>query len=218
MPPGRKFPIVKHIRPHKLFDLVKGSPVVQIAMPSGRAAGGTTILETAILIAAARIVQAKRVFEFGTFMGANTLNLALSVPDDGEVFTLDLADPDIVQHKADEVFAKTHLAADSMIFSGLPEERKIRRLTGNSRTFDFSPWHDSIDLSFIDGGHDLETVRADTKSAFAMSRHGSAIAWHDYGNADYPELTAFLDLSRSHSLVHIEDTMLCFWFFNTDAP
>jgi predicted O-methyltransferase YrrM len=48
------------------------------------------LLETFTLFTAARIVAARRVFEIGTFFGATTLNLALNIPDDGKIFTLDL--------------------------------------------------------------------------------------------------------------------------------
>src|SRR4051812_22559620 len=207
-----------HIRPYKVFELLKAPPkdrIASVMLPTRRGAGGTSLLETMLLIAACRLVDARRVFEFGTFMGTNTLNLASNIPDDGEVFTLDLPDAGFIQHDADAPLARMHVSATSMDFSGTFQERKIRAMTGNSRTFDFSPWKNSIDMSFIDGGHDKETAKADTESALTMSRtdRPSCIAWHDYGNREYPELTAYLeDLSHSRHIVHIEDTMLCLSF------
>lgn len=44
------------------------------------------------------MVNAKRVFEFGTFCGSNTYNVALNLPEDGEVFTLDLEPACIAWH------------------------------------------------------------------------------------------------------------------------
>jgi predicted O-methyltransferase YrrM len=36
------------------------------------------------------------------------------------------------------------------------------------------------DFIWIDGGHDLETVRRDTELALSLVNHGGCIAWHDY--------------------------------------
>jgi hypothetical protein len=211
---------VRGIRPYQLFQLVKEPPsgrVASLMIPARRAAGGTTLLETMLLIAACRAVNARRVFEFGTFMGTNTFNLALNVPQDGEILTLDLPDESFVQHDADLPFAKAHLTTQVLDFEGSCVEGRIRRLRGNSRTFDFSPWRSAIDLAFIDGGHDAETVRSDTESALMMAARDktSGIVWHDYGNADYPELTEYLNtLAKEHPVIHIEDTMLCVLLFN----
>ena len=88
-------------------------------------------------------------------------------------------------------------------------------LAGNSVCFDFGPWSNSIDLVFVDGGHDLATVKADTDHSFeiAVKSKKSCILWHDYHNADYPDLTAYLDeLSAKRRIYHIQDTMTCVWF------
>lgn len=209
-------------RPYELFQLVKASPserVVSMALPCRRGQGGLTLLETSILIAAAQIVVATRVFEIGTFLGTTTLNLALNVPSDGVVFTLDLDAEDAAnmhQHASDAPLTELHLHhARSLDFIGSPVENKVRTLTGDSTKFDFSPWHNSIDLVFIDGGHDYTTVKSDTENAFAMARKDapSCVMWHDYGNSDYGELTGYLnELSQRHRIVHIQDTMLCAWF------
>lgn len=209
---------MKNIRPYKLFGLLVEPPanrVAKVMLPSHRGAGGTSMLETMLLVSASRTVHARRVFEFGTFMGTNAFNFALNLPHDGEVFTLDLDDVAHVRHKADEHLATLHMAASCMDFSRTPEESKIQRLKGNSRAFDFTPWFDSIDLAFIDGGHDLQTAKSDTEAAFRITRtdRPSCIAWHDYGNPDYPELTSYLDdLSCRYPIVHVRETMLCFLF------
>jgi hypothetical protein len=51
-----------------------------------------------------------------------------------------------------------HFATRTLDFMGSRVANKVKILTGNSVTFDFSPWKDSIDIVFIDGGHDLATV------------------------------------------------------------
>jgi hypothetical protein len=95
----------------------------------------------------------------------------------------------------------------------------VTTLFGDSTTFDFSPYHASIDFTFIDGGHDLVTVQSDTENSLKMASRGkpSAIAWHDYGNKEYPELTQYLDeLAKERDIFHIQDTMLCMAFNDLD--
>ena len=207
-----------HIRPYKIFALIDAPPaerLATVAIPSRRAAGGTSLLETFLLMAAIRIIDARRIFEFGTFLGSNTLNLALNSPADAEILTLDLDEnSELPPHAADVPLAQLRMNA-SLDFAGTPVARKIRALTGNSQSFDFSAWQGIVDLLFIDGGHDLPTLTSDTENSFRMATRGksSCILWHDYRNLDYPELTAYLDdLSGDQDIFHVEDTMLCAWF------
>ena len=215
-----------HIRPYKLFTLIDAPPperIVRTALPHRRGAGGLTLLEMSLLLAASRAVQAKRVFEFGTFLGSTTLNLALNIPDDGAVFTLDLDErlaAEAAQDVADAPLTQMHLASRSSLdFSGSPVAARIETLLGDSTTFDFSRWSGSLELAFIDGGHDAATVKSDTENALRMVRRDkpSCILWHDYRNGTYPGLTTYLDeLSRQMPLAHVEDTMLCAWFNDPD--
>lgn len=211
-----------HIRPYKIFTLVDAPSterIVNVALPRRRGHGGTSLLETMLIIAATRIVDARRVFEIGTFLGSNTLNMALNLPDDAKVFTLDLDEQHAVgleQLPEDAPLTQMHLASQSSLdFAGTAAASKISTLIGNSITFDFSPWKGSIDFSFIDGGHDFLTVKSDTENALEMAAAEklSCIMWHDYRSWEYPALTCYLDdLSKEHEIFHIEDTTLCAWF------
>ena len=133
-----------------------------------------TLLEMNLIMAASRIVAPNQVFEFGTFLGNTTLNLALNIPNDGVVFTLDLDEQqasETQQDAADAPLTEIYLASKSSLdFVGSSVESKIKLLTGNSTTFDFSPWHGSVELVFIDGGHDYATVQSDTENAFRMAQ------------------------------------------------
>jgi Methyltransferase domain len=210
------------IRPFKLFTLVEGSPLerlVQVPIPSRIGFGGLNMLETFSLIAASRIVRARQLFEFGTFLGRTTLNLALNTPDDSEIVTLDLDEHHVdglEQNVPDALATKIHLASvTSLDFIGTHVSHKVKMLSGNSITFDFSSYKRMMNLVFIDGGHDLDTVQSDTENAFEMVRMDtpSCILWHDYGSPDYKPLTAYLDgLSKDRPIFHIGDSMLCVWF------
>ena len=183
------------------------------------------MLETFLLITAAKAISAKRLFEIGTFLGNTTLNLALNTSDDARIFTLDLdrssAQP-LTQNSFDAPLTAIHLSQESSLdFSSSPVARKIRTLCGSSLTFDFSEWQSSIDLVFIDGGHDRASLLSDTENALHMARRDrtSCIFWHDYGNSEYPELTACLDeLSQELEMFHIGDTMLCVNFQGPHDP
>lgn len=214
---------MRHIRPYQIFTLIDSPAaerIVPVKLPQRR---DLKLLETFLLIAAIRIVNARRVFEFGTYLGSTTLNLGLNIPDDGEVFTLDLDDKlakEIRQHPADVPITLTHLASKkSLDFLDSPVAHKVKMLTGNSISFDFSSWKESVDLVFIDGGHDLDTVTADTENALKLVNKGrsSCILWHDYQNPEYTEISGYLNgLSNRLEIFHVEDTMLCVWFNDPD--
>ncbi len=44
------------------------------------------------------------------------------------------------------------------LFAGQEAAARITQLLGDSLSFDFSPWFNSIDLVLIDGGHEYEVV------------------------------------------------------------
>src|SRR5215813_8888831 len=166
-----------HIRPFQMFSLIGDPPgerIVQTAIPCRRGVGGVNLLETFLLIAGSRIVGTTRAFEFGTFLGATTLNLALNLPARGRVFTLDLGEsdaPGAVQDVADAPLTQTHLASKSSLdFAGTGAARKVTTLSGDSTSLDFSKWHSSIDLVFVDGGHDVATVKSATENALRLVR------------------------------------------------
>lgn len=213
---------MRSVRPYQFFELLD-APIpdraARVTIPHRRAAGTLTLLETFVLIAAMKIVKANRVFEFGTFMGATTLNIARNLPEGGSIFAFDLDPSDataIDQHPEDRELSNIHFSAPKMDFEGAAEEGIITRIFGNSLTFDPTPWAESIDLVFIDGGHDRPTVEADTQSALAMLRKDrpACIVWHDYGNQSYPPLTAYLD--ELPNLLYVEDTMIAVKLFNRD--
>lgn len=219
---------MKTIRPYQLFTVLDAPPsgrTAHVQIPARRGAGGVSLLEMFLIIAATRVVAARRIFEFGTFLGSTTLNLALNTPDDASIVTLDLDEAhteNIQQDVADAPLTVLHLASSTKLdFMDSNVAGKIRTLTGNSVSYDFSEYEGTMDFVFIDGGHDHSTVKSDTSNAFTMARRDapSCIMWHDYGNREYPDLTTYLDeIAHERSLFHIGDTMLCAWFGDSDNP
>lgn len=45
-----------------------------------------------------------------------------------------------------------------------------------------------------------------------LSHSPSCIVWHDYGNPEFPELTAYIEnLATTKQIYHVENTMLAFY-------
>ncbi len=207
-----------HVRPHAIFDLVPEAVSQRIAQVKIPYRTECWLLETFLLIAAMRIVNAKRIFEFGTFRGASTLNMAMNAPD-GDIFTFDIAEteaPSPEQNEYDSEIMRQHRRARVMQFEEAQHCARIHRLEGNSLTFDCSPYHRSMDLVFVDGGHDYRTLSADSASAFRMVPvHAGCVVWHDYGNPEYPEVQRYLD-KINLPVFHVEESRMCFWFGDHD--
>jgi len=151
--------------------------------------GNVTLLE---LIAIVKLVQKhspRRLMELGTFDGRTTLNLAANSPPDAEVFTLDLPQDDL--HNAQLPLAawdKHYIKKDvsGARYQGADCAGKIIQLFGDSATFDFSPYLQTVDFVFIDASHAYEYVLSDSRAALKMLRRGDGsgtkvILWHDYG-------------------------------------
>jgi hypothetical protein len=175
------------------------------------------LLETAVLLALAKLVQPRTFFEFGTLLGVETLNMAANLPLHSQIYTLDLDETsmlDLQQDKNDKSLSEIHmLMRDKLAFLGTRYGSKITRLYGDSNRFDFSPFHGRIDMVYVDGGHDLRTLTSDTTTAYdILSRdHPACIAWHDFGNPRHPAVGPYLsELSATEDLFHVEETMMVF--------
>ena len=143
------------------------------------------------LIIIARLVVesgAHAVFEFGTFDGRTTLNLANNAGPDARVFSLDLpaanaGSTSAPLHRHESRYAEK--PASGARYRGTDAEPRIIQLYGDSGSFDFSPYRGSMDLVFVDGSHAYRYVVNDSLRALEMLRpRGGTILWHDYGRWD----------------------------------
>ena len=138
-------------------------------------------MECAALAALSRLIGANRIFEFGTYKGVSTTQLALNVGDGGMVFTLDLPEDhpaySLPIPKPEEQAIAAEGGKGILIPSDLRE--RVTFLSSDSATFDESPFHETIDLVFVDGAHSYEYVKNDTEKGWNMLRPGGVIAWHD---------------------------------------
>jgi len=129
-----------------------------------------------------RRLKAKRVFEFGTFKGVSTTQLALNVEPGGEVLTLDLPDEDEphYQLRIDKPLER-QIAAERGKGSLIPADLRpaITFLRQDSARFDPGPYAGTMDLVFVDGAHSADYVRNDSEKGWLMLRPGGVLVWHD---------------------------------------
>ena len=143
------------------------------------------------LIAICRIVRAMRprvVFEFGTFDGRTTLNLAANAPQDARVHTLDLpraALPQLASRIEDAERRYVEKDVSGARFAGTPYASRIVQHFGDSAAFDYAPLYGTVELAFVDASHAFEYVVNDSLHALRLlSPDGGIVLWHDYGRWD----------------------------------
>ena len=146
--------------------------------------GHTTEFELKVISNLANHFKPKKIFEIGTFEGRTTLNMALNA-DTAEIITLDLPGEELenTQMKiavGEARYVKKQRSGER--FLDHPVHSRIKQVFGDSATFDFSPYHKTVDMVFIDGSHAYDYVLNDTRKAFDIIAPGGIILWHDYTN------------------------------------
>ncbi len=158
--------------------------------------GHSNHAEMAYVAAAAQRRRARRLFEFGTFIGRTTLHLARMNPH-AEVWTLDLPRAANPWRFADRI---------GTFFADTPEAERIHLLRCDARRFDTTPYRGSMDFIWVDGDHSYKGVKNDTEKAFEMLAPGGAIFWHDFGPDSLELVRYFVKFTRTHPLFHIRRT------------
>jgi predicted O-methyltransferase YrrM len=140
--------------------------------------GAQTIDGLLFVASLAAALEARTVFEIGTFTGVTTWTLARNLPE-ASVHTLDIppeGTPTWTVEKDD-----VHRGSEeNLVYKRLPAGGEITQHWSDSATFDFSPWYDTIDLVYIDGAHSEPYVRSDTDNALRMMSGRGAVVWDDY--------------------------------------
>ncbi|MDZ4288074.1 MAG: class I SAM-dependent methyltransferase [Prosthecobacter sp.] len=181
--------------------------------------GNVRVSELAVLAALAADCEAgASIFEIGTFDGRTTLNLAMNSPASCEVYTLDL--PPDVETKFEIAPGERHMIEKPVPGTRFEKHRasspaviaRIHSLLGDSAAFDYTPYHGSCGLVFIDGSHAYDYAVSDTANALKLLKKGGVIVWHDYGV--WEGVTRALEemaKGELRGLRHIRGTTLAIW-------
>lgn len=190
--------------------------------------GSVTLLEASALVSLIKLVRPRKIFEFGTFLGYSTALLVENSASDCAVYSLDLGDTHVAD-KPLEAFARADLTRDGDIndeylrgaqgargphyTTGLAaaDRARLHLLQGDSRRFDPAAHglDGAVDLVFVDGGHDTETITADTANARRMIGDSGVIVWHDFASGIHSDVTSFVNaLAEREPVVCIQHTML----------
>lgn len=167
--------------PHIDFVEIAGGSIRLSFQTFPRIGASISLIEAAALSALIHKINAKRIFEFGTYKGVSTTQLALNLPQDGMVFSLDLPEDHPAYSLAIPKVAEQQIAAEKGKGILIPHDLvgKVTFLRSDSAKFDTTPYRESIDLIFVDEAHSYEYVKNDTVKGLEMLRPGGIIAWHD---------------------------------------
>jgi predicted O-methyltransferase YrrM len=171
--------------------------------------GSLKLEELYVLCLICRKVESAFIFEFGTYNGRTTLNMAINTQPDSRIYTLDLPTPKETEFSTDKQDQTYQLGSQAgNFFSDSEYSNKIVQLWGDSAKFDETPYMNQVDLILIDASHTYEYVRNDTLKAMKMLRTGGIILWHDY-TIWYPGVPRILhELFADYPIYHIEGTHL----------
>ena len=167
----------------KVSQVVPDDASIQMREPIG-IDGSVSPLELMVIAKMVRFFNPRTLFEIGTLDGRTTLNLAANCSPNARVYTLDLPKEELKRTKltlapGDRGFIEKDRSGSR--FQGTDVHPRITQLFGDSATFDFSPFYNSVDFVFIDGSHSYPYVLNDSKVVLRLLRNGKGvILWHDY--------------------------------------
>lgn len=155
-------------------------------------------------------------FEFGTYNGMTTLQMAINSPPNAKVCTLDLPlnaktkyNLNILDQTCNSLFDGKFNTTTGSYFQGTNYEDKIIQILHDSATFDFSPYHKNMDFIFIDAAHDYENKACDTNNALDMLTDDGIIVWDNYCDVLHPDTTKYLaELADEIPLSQLKGTPL----------
>jgi predicted O-methyltransferase YrrM len=182
----------------------------EVTLPPARHLGGEasqTIEGILFIVSLARALEARTAFEIGTFKGVTTWAIARNLEDDAVVHTLDLPYDRAAALELSELDEANRRSAPERIFERFPARAKVEQHWGDSATYDFSPFHGTCDLVYIDGAHTKAYVERDTTNAFAMLSESAAIVWDDYWRQE-PGVRVVLESLTIRPLYRIPRTRL----------
>jgi hypothetical protein len=228
-----------YIKPKVLFMKIEASnpaPVsMKINVPSS-GIGSVTLLEAAAIVSLIKLIKPRKIFEFGTFLGYSSALLVENSPDDCAVYSIDLGEGHVsakpLGSYSDEELRRDGDTNDEYLRGAqgaamgamgpryttalsAADKFRLHLLKQDSREFDPSAHglDGSVDIVFVDGGHDTETVTIDTANARKMIGDSGVIIWHDFASNIHNDVTTFVNgLAEHEVVVCVQHTMLAMLF------
>lgn len=200
----RQISRIRELYAEEIFD-----GIGQISLPlniSNEASHHENHMDMMFVVAAAKHRNARRIFEFGTYMGRTTVGLA-SIDADVTVTTLNLSPSEDTRYGP----YIGRLIKDS------PYRDRITQVFSDSKKFDTAPYAKSMDYIFIDADHSYDAVKNDTEKSLEMLAPGGMIIWHDYAPKS-PGVYGYLqELSLQRPLFRIKNTCLVLYIDGVNA-
>lgn len=217
---------VARIRPKVLIkelEDISSEPLeMKICMPPTEI-GCPSVFEATMLICLLKLLNPKKIFEFGTFLGYSTHTLLSNSSDDCKLYSIDLGD-DVTEKNID----KSCILKDGKInddylrtvqsklgptyLKNYINDTRLNLIYGDSisMSVDDLELNGQVELVFIDGGHSYEIIKSDSDNALKMVKNG-VIIWHDYNSRIHFDVTKYVnEICRERKIFHIENTMLAF--------
>ncbi|MEW5954380.1 MAG: class I SAM-dependent methyltransferase [Bacillota bacterium] len=172
--------------------------------------GNVSSYELMCLSALCANYKPRVVLEIGTFDGNTALQMALNIPPDSMVYTMDLPDGTSSGKLGAETRDLQFIAGDhreNRRYARSAMAHKIKQILADSAEFNFSSLG-GIDLAFIDGSHSFAYVKNDTEKILPLLNKGGVIIWHDYTPAWIGVWSYLNGLNQSMKLWNIEGTTL----------
>ena len=187
--------------------------------PSFQIVGQTTDYEAWILSCFAKF--SKNIFEFGTCSGKTTALFALNSSPDSKVYSVTLnprETPNLFLGSSQDSRvainnAMSETIYDQFIFTNMSIKNKINVIFQDSNKLNIDNFENSMDLIFIDGGHNYSCIKNDTEKAFKMIKNHGYIFWHDYKvyKRSCKDVVKYIhEVANNKKIFHIKDTSLCY--------
>jgi Methyltransferase domain len=194
----------------KVDEIIPGAESIPVTLIDYQYAyGDMPIHELVVLCRSVRYRKPKVVFEIGTYLGGTTLQIAAN--SHAKVYTLDLPPQGQKEYVQPQIYdPELDVFPDhpGVRFQSSPYADRIHQLFGDSQTYDFTPYHGSVDLVFVDGCHHYESVLHDSQIGLKMVSANGIVMWHDYASYAPGVVRVLNELSRAVPLVHIVGTSL----------
>lgn len=168
---------------------------------------GTQTVEGLLFLGSlARALDARELFEIGTYNGLTTWCLAENLPG-ACVHTLDLPPEETPSLELERGDHSNRRGFAQRLYQATPPQARVVEHFGDSATFDFTPWRGRCDLVYVDGAHSEPYVRSDTANALEMLSDRGAVVWDDYWH-NVEGVRRVLDSRRDLDLHRVPGTRL----------